>query len=366
MDKNKGRYRVGIIGTGLPWKTEGATGFGMSRAHAKGYIKSAKCDIVALSDILEPRMSDFNQAFCEGKATHYTDFTEMLAKENLDIVSIATWPHLHAPMTIAAAQAGVKAIHCEKPMAGTFGEAREMARVCAEYGVQLTFNHQRRHLPTFQTAKRLIADGAIGELTRLEGSCSNLLDWGTHWLNIFMLLNNESLPVWVMGQVDARKPVSVFGVPHDTDGLCQVGYENGVYGLLCTGELGEKMIGCSIRAIGTEGMIEMHNAAPHLRIRGKGDAHWRVLEGPETLGGLHGGGDVDPNADNVVDLVNALENGTQPLCDVSNALATTEVIYATYESARRRGRIDLPLTIDDSPLAALIESGIFPDAKNIV
>jgi UDP-N-acetylglucosamine 3-dehydrogenase len=363
MQSNNHRYRVGIIGVGLPWKTEGATGFGMSRSHAQGYIKSEKCDIVALSDVLEDRMTRFNDEFCDGNAAHYPDYTQMLAEANLDIVSIATWPHLHASMTIAAAQAGVKAIHCEKPMAGTFGEAREMASVCQKLGVQLTFNHQRRHLPTFQTAKKFIQSGAIGELKRLEGSCSNMLDWGTHWLNIFMLLNGESKPLWVMGQVDARKPSSVFGVLHDTHGLCQVGYENGVQGLLCTGEHGEAMIGCSIRAIGTEGTLEIHNAAPHLRIWAKGDSDWRMFEGDDTRGGISGGDGVNPNADNVVDLVNALESGTTPLCDVSNALPTTEVIFATYESARRRGRIDLPLTIDDSPLVSLIEMGVFPDAK---
>ena len=56
------------------------------------------------------------------------DYHEMLARENLDIVSICTWPHLHAPMVIAAAEAGVRAIHCEKPMAPTWGEARRMVR----------------------------------------------------------------------------------------------------------------------------------------------------------------------------------------------------------------------------------------------
>ncbi|WP_309709983.1 Gfo/Idh/MocA family oxidoreductase [Armatimonas sp.] len=352
-------YRVAVIGTGLPWKTDGATGFGMSRAHAPGYAKSGKCEIVALADIAEANMAAFNTDLCDGKARQYTDYKEMLTTEKPDVVSIATWPHLHAEMVIAAAESGVKAIHCEKPMAGTFGEARKMAEICAMHGVQLTFNHQRRHLPTFQTAKKLIESGAIGELTRLEGSCLNMLDWGTHWLNMFQMLNGESAPVWVMGQVDVRKPHQVYGVKHDTDGMCLVGYENGVHGLLCTGETAEKAVGCSIKAFGTEGYLEIHNTAPHLRIRGKGDSALRELTGSETEGGLHGS---FANHDNVVDLVNALTAGRKPLCDVSNALVTTEIIYACYESARRRGRIDLPLTIDDHPLAALVESGAFPAA----
>ncbi|WP_395091630.1 Gfo/Idh/MocA family protein [Armatimonas sp.] len=348
-------FKVAIIGTGLPWKTEGSTGFGMSRAHAPGYAKSGKCEIVALADLKEASMAAFNTDLCAGKARQYTDYKEMLATEKPDIVSIATWPHLHAEMVIAAAESGVRAIHCEKPMAGTFGEARRMAAVCAERGVQLTFNHQRRHLPAFQTAKRLITEGAIGELTRLEGSCSNMLDWGTHWLNMFQMLNGEAAPLWVMGQVDYRRPNAVYGVTHDTDGMCLIGYGNGVHGLLCTGETAEKAVGCAIKAIGTEGTLELHNTVPHIRLR-KGSA-LEERTGPETEGGLHGG---FANHDNVVDLVNALEDGTKPLCDVSNALVTTEIIYACYESARRRGRIDLPLTIDDHPLAELVAAGAYP------
>jgi UDP-N-acetylglucosamine 3-dehydrogenase len=64
----------------------------------------------------------------------------MLAKESLDIVSICLWPHLHAPLVVEAAQAGVKAIHCEKPMAPTWEEAKKMMAICDEQNVQLTFN----------------------------------------------------------------------------------------------------------------------------------------------------------------------------------------------------------------------------------
>jgi hypothetical protein len=44
------------------------------------------------------------------------------------------------------------------------------------------------------------------------------------------------------------------------------------------------------------------------------------------------------------------------------ALRATELIFATYESSRRRGRVELPLTIEDSPLLAMIEAGVVPAA----
>lgn len=354
--------RVAILGTGLPYTAEGRTGFGMSRAHAPGYLQSGRCEIVALSDLVEERMARFNEELCEGKATLYRDYKALLATEKPDMVSIATWPHLHCEMVVAAAEAGVRAIHCEKPMAGTFGEAKRMAAVCAAQGVQLTFNHQRRHLPTFQTAKSLIEEGVIGTLTRLEGSCSNMLDWGTHWLNMFQMLNGEVPAVWVLGQVDSRRPHQVYGVVHDTDGVCLIGYDNGVHGLLCTGEAAEKAVGCAIKAFGTEGVIEIHNTAPYLRVRGKIDPLLLGVDDSSTEGGLHGN---FANALNVVDAVRSLEAGTKPLCDVSNALATTEIIFACYESARRRGRVDMPLTIEDHPLEDLINQGVFPAAVKV-
>ena len=347
-------FTVGIIGAGRPWKSEGATGFGMSHAHAEGYKRSGKCEIIAVCDLVEENARSFSEHHAGGKAQIFSDYRAMLTEAKPDIVSICTWPHLHAEMTIAAAQAGVKAIHCEKPMAGTFGEARAMADACEKAGVQLTFNHQRRFLPVFQTAKKLVQAGEIGTLQRVEGCCGNMLDWGTHWLNLFLMLNEESLPLWVMGQVDVRADIKFFGVPHDTDGVCVVGFENGVRGTLHTGQLAEDKLGLSIQLYGTEGSIHIFPSTPHLIVaNGSGR---RSGTDAETAGGLH---DNDANALNIIDLVNALSSGTRPLCDVTNALPTTEIIFATYESARRRGRIDLPLTITDSPLVSMIDAGIF-------
>jgi UDP-N-acetylglucosamine 3-dehydrogenase len=168
------QFRVGIIGCGRPWRSEGATGMGQANVHAAGYKASPDCKIVAAADIKQDNLD----AFCERHSVPqgYLDYRDMLEKEDLDIVSICVWPGLHAPMTIDAARAGVKAIHCEKPMAPTWGEARTMVEVCKECGVQLSFNHQRRFGKPFRKAKEPLDGGAIGDLTRLEGFTSNLYD----------------------------------------------------------------------------------------------------------------------------------------------------------------------------------------------
>jgi len=101
-------YRVGIIGCGRPRKAESSTGFGMAHAHAEGYKASPDAKIVSLADIILENAQAFQ---AEHGGDHiYRDYQEMLQKEALDIVSISTWPHLHAEMVISAAQAGVKQI----------------------------------------------------------------------------------------------------------------------------------------------------------------------------------------------------------------------------------------------------------------
>src|SRR5438552_2701852 len=106
-------YRVAVIGAGRPWRTEGSTGFGMSHMHVQAYQKTGKCVLAAVADIKSENAEAFAAEY--GKATAYTDYHEMLKRERPDIVSVCTWPALHAEMVIAAAGAGVKAIHCEKP-----------------------------------------------------------------------------------------------------------------------------------------------------------------------------------------------------------------------------------------------------------
>ncbi len=344
------QFRVGIIGCGRPRQTEGATGFGMSHLHARGYAESPDARIVALADIELAHAQAFQAE--HGGERLYTDYREMLQQERLDIVSVCTWPGLHAEMVIAAAEAGVKAIHCEKPMAPTWGEATRMARACAARGVQLTINHQRRFGTEFRQARDVLRSGAVGDLVRLEGWCSNLFDWGTHWFDMFHFYNDETPAEWVLGQVEPTGGRAIFGVPVEGQGLSQVRFRNGVHGLLTTSmESGWPL---ATRIVGSDGLIEASLRTAPLRVWGRGQTGWQevTLEGDNSLGGSVARG--------VVDLVDALKHGREPELAGQRALKATELIFATYESSRRRGRVDLPLTIDDSPLLARLAETAAP------
>ncbi|MGB3307712.1 MAG: Gfo/Idh/MocA family oxidoreductase [Thermomicrobiales bacterium] len=333
-------FRVGIIGCGRPWKSDGATGFGMSHCHALGYERSPYARIVALADLVPENAKAFQEQ--HGGDTIYTDYHEMLAKENLDIVSICTWPHLHAQMVIDAAEAGVRAIHCEKPMAPTWGEARRMVEACARNNVQLTFNHQRRFGPEFRQARELLRSGAIGDLVRLEGQCGNLFDWGTHWFDMFFFYNGETPATSVLAQVEPTGGNTVFGVTMEGQAISQIRFENGVIGLLSTSaEQGWPLL---TRIVGTDGMIEAALRTAPLRIFTADSNGWQTieLEGDSTLQGTVAAG--------VMDLVESLKEGREPELSSNKVIKATELIFASYESARHGRRIDLPMDIADSTI----------------
>ena len=286
------KLKVGFIGTGKVPERASALGYAMAYRHAEGYAQLPQdCEIVACADIVEEN----GQAFAKkcGFDRVYTDYHEMLAEESLDLVSICTWPHLHAEMAIAACCAGVRAVHSEKPMAVTYGDSRKMLQVAAQYGTQLTFNHQRRFGKPFRKAHELLHTNEIGQLLRMECGVGDLYDGGTHWVDLLNYFNDETPAEWVIGQIDCREERLAFGAPLEWQGLCQVKYRNGVYGLFITGDEHE-CNGCSIRLIGADGVIEIAfrpDPGPMLRYWKRGNPDWVAVD---TQGeNLHGPGYIE-------------------------------------------------------------------------
>lgn len=349
------KLRAALIGCGRRMKSPGATGCGMGREHVPGYLGSPRAELVAYCDVNEESAQMYRDEHGPADARVYTDYEQMLRTEKPDMVSIALWPHLHAPVVIACAESGgVRAIHCEKPMALTWGDAKRMAAVCQERGVQLTFNHQRRFGAPFRRAKEMITAGEIGDLLRLEASCDNLYDWGTHWFDMLFFLNDETPVEWVIGQIEPRDSRKVFGAPVERQGVSHWKFTNGVRGLLVTGY--EAKMGAQIRATGTRGIIEIgaatENGEERLRVLGKNADGWQTVPFDPPGDSLHG-----PNfiGRAIEDALEALVTGREPQLSARRALQATELIFATWESSRRRGRVTLPLDVDDSALQALID-----------
>ncbi len=328
--------RVAVIGCG-----------GRGRAHAEGWQRDERSELVACADPVKESRDNFCEKF--GQMNAYADYSQMLSAESPDVVSVCTWTGMHREMIEAAAAAGVKGIHSEKPMAPTWGDARAIHETCEQADVDLTFCHQRRFGETFATARALIRDGAIGELRRIESTCPNLFDWGTHWFDMSFFYNEETPVDWVMGQIEVAAERKAFDVALDTSGLSWFRFTNGVEGLMATGDAAYD--GPHNRLIGSEGVIEIQagNTEAPLQLR-RGDT-W------ETPPYTHGVPVREHTIASCRDLLDCLESGAEPELSSRKALQATELIFATYESARRRGRVQLPLETDDSALLTMLADG---------
>jgi predicted dehydrogenase len=229
----------------------------MAYDHAAAYqALPDACTLVACADIVHENAEAFAHATGLPAEGVFTDYRAMLAEAHLDVVSICTWPHLHAPMAIDCARAGVRAVHCEKPMADAWGAARLMAQECARRGVQLTFNHQRRFGAPFRAARDLLESGAIGDLVRVEVSCDNVYDWGTHYLDMCGFYTGDQPAEWVIGQIDYRTEQRIFGAHVENHAVGSWRYRSGVFGLIATGSVAG-LIGVDNRLIGSQGVIEV-------------------------------------------------------------------------------------------------------------
>lgn len=98
----------------------------------------------------------------------YSDYTDMLKNEDLDVIEILLPNFLHSEVCIACAKAGVKAISVQKPMALTLKEADKMISMCEDAGTILSIYENFYFDEHIQKAKGLIADDYIGEPTSIR------------------------------------------------------------------------------------------------------------------------------------------------------------------------------------------------------
>lgn len=94
----------------------------------------------------------------------YTDYQKMLDQADLDAVVIATPTKAHYPMVKAAVDRGLH-VFCEKPLTLRSDESRELARIAGEKGLHCQVGYHNRFVAAFSEAKRLLDQGAIGEVT---------------------------------------------------------------------------------------------------------------------------------------------------------------------------------------------------------
>ncbi len=347
-----GPFRIGFVGTGPDPDDPGPGGYAMAYRHADAYRSIDGCELVACADIVPEHGEAFADANGIPETGIYTDHETMLAEADLDVVSVCTPPDVHEPIVVDCAGADLTAVHCEKPMADTWGAAKRMAAACRDNGVQLTFNHQRRFGKPFRQAKALLDEGEIGELEQVQFGAGNLYDYGSHSFDLCGYFADEAAPEWILAGLDYRTKEVYFGMHNANQAIAHWRYESGVQGMAATGS-GASLVSAHHRLVGSDGVIEIGvDDGPSLRINRDSDAGWSVLN---TEGeGVHGSIFIERA---LREVLRSVERGEPSTLRAENALRATELIFGAWESVRSRRRVDLPLEIEDNPLVSMIETG---------
>lgn len=340
-------YRVGIIGCGRIASTiddeVDFSNYQIIRApmcHAGAYVEVPRTEIVAAADVIEEKLQDFGQRW--GVTNLYADYEEMLAKEDLDIVSIGTRPQHHADITVKVAEAGVKGILCDKPLTVSMAEADRMVEVCEKHGVNTVTNHSRFWHPAYLKAKELLDKGAIGELRTITTQAGGgLLNMGTHLFHLMRLYAGD------VAWVSATVPNQTGG---DDAGIATIMFESGVTGLVDS----VNSLGFGLTLFGTEGLIIASDNWDGFRLfkyeeqpTTKRSGRDKLVEEPFPLPQ----GKWSTMVGAVNDMV-ALLDGELLMETYGNGVregaATTEMGIAFHESHRQDGaRVDLPLANRD-------------------
>jgi UDP-N-acetylglucosamine 3-dehydrogenase len=144
------KIKIGVIGCGSI----------AQHRHLPEFANNEHVEIAAVCDIVGERAAEAAEQY---QAKAYTQYSELLANAEVDAVSVCTPNYLHAPITVAALNAG-KHVLCEKPMATSSEEAEQMIRASEQSGKKLMIAHNQRFVPSHQKAKQLIESGEIGKI----------------------------------------------------------------------------------------------------------------------------------------------------------------------------------------------------------
>ncbi|QPJ65098.1 MAG: Gfo/Idh/MocA family oxidoreductase [Candidatus Nitrohelix vancouverensis] len=339
-----GLLKIGLMGCGrIGSLLEEDPLRGKPCTHAGAFASLRQVKIQAGTDIDADRLRRFGQRW--GVDNLYRSYEEMLAQERLDIVCIASWTRLHAPMVMAAARAGVAGIFCEKPIALDPKEGARMVALCARKKIPLVINHERRWDPHYLQARKLIQKGKIGEVKTITG---NALSWrppkapikdhgggplfhdGTHLIDLLLYLGG---PVdWASG-VERRSHGKRF-IEETAAGM--LGFKSGAIGFVEGG--GErKYFNFELDIQGTEGRLLIGNAGRQLFVtkRSRRFTGFHELEAvpfPEPARYQ------SPFVGAAKDMIQCVRNGKPSLSSGKDALQALKIIFTIYRSAQLKGR----------------------------
>lgn len=329
----------------------------------KGYqAHSRDCRILAVADIDEAKAKAAAQEIGPDVAA-YNDYEQLLARDDIQLVSICTPPFVHAPAAIAALQAG-KHVLVEKPMAASLAEADAMLRAAEESGRSLNIVFQYRFGASWWEAKQVVESGLLGPLKFGSAQC---LWWRGHryyeawwrgtWeqecggATINHAVHHIDMLLWLMGPVESVY-ADMETVAHDVEvedlSLAIVRFASGALGSIVstvsdhhnldrievTGERAAISLPWDVRAL-----KELPNGfgEPAPDVVQEIEAFRRTVKTPP-----HGG-----HAAQIADVIAAIREGRPSTVDGVEGRRSLELITAIYKSASTGEKVCLPLSPDD-------------------
>lgn len=336
-------FRVGLIGMG-----------GIARAHMQGYaalaqraVVTACCDRELARATGASAGTSINLEALAGTAVEarpYTDYRDLLADPEVDVVDICLPTRLHPEVSIAALRAG-KAVLCEKPMALTVAECDAMLAAAEETGRPLMIAHCIRFWPEYMALRELVESGRYGKVVyAMFRRLSPIPDWSVeHWMQNPTLSGGSILDLHIH---DADFIADLLGLP---TAVSAQGLEDatGISHVLATYHYGAD------QAIFAEGANHFPPGFPFrmtflVRLEGA-TVEWDATRGPLTVQ-PHDGSDAFqselPEGDgyrNEIDyFLTCVETGTPPTrCTPWSSRETIRLIAAEAEALRRGTTVTL-------------------------
>jgi predicted dehydrogenase len=364
-----GQYRAGLVGcgrVGALWDIERDPPVPLTHAGALSLLPQVA--LVAGASLGRAHLEAFGRRW--GVSALYGDYREMLVKERLDIVAIATHPGLHRDIVEHAVRAGARAIFCEKPMALCLEDADAIVAACRTAGCVLSVNHSRRWSPAYRMARDLLRDGAIGQLVSVSGVCQGckphpswqsaeegpLLHDAVHLFDLFRMYAGDVAAV----TGTARRRSQPYRVEDDSQVIVEF-----ASGATATAQVNEltRYSRFELELQGTEGLLRLSDAEQRVWTSERLPAHrrepdpllewWKLASRP-----FPSYRPASPILEAMAELVACLETGARPSSSGDDGVASIEICMAIYESeARGNVRVPLPLSDRRSQLYALREAG---------
>ena len=309
-------------------------------SHAAAFAHEPRTTLVAGAAPSEESRARFQERY--GDVRTYADYNEMLEEEELDIVGVAnTCPAARRCDGGGGTRPAQRGILVTKPMAISLAECDRMMEACRQHGTKLTIGHGRRWMKHYRCARKLIADGAVGEVREATAYCTHgLVHNVTHLFDILLMLLGEPIE-WMTGYLEGEfDPPTTLTHRRDASGGGLGRTRNGV--AVHFAGTHDKVLGLDIDIVGTGGVLRcLYNGfGLELWEKDPSDRYNRLrmaeIEAPQET--------ESQTTAAIKDLIQAIETGGETSSTGEDGRAALEMCIAIHESQRLGNqRVDFPV-----------------------